>query len=321
MYKDTWARVLKTPEEVPSFFREFCETIRDGGRQFPYTIFCPPDRFGFRKTTPKLICLSEETVAIAEKVKHELRTAVYPLSRITYLETGHSLLYAWFTLYCPGAAALKIEYCAVVKQLFQPLFARIRAALPAESLPEPGDHQAELAKLNIYSRQNYKFMNFAKQSILPGETVLQSLLQPEVHLPYLKFFQRTLVGNHLTVLTDRELIAIRDLARIGKYYAMRYGGVWNFIPLTRIVRIQLAPDDASAVPGGRMLLLRLELEGSGTITLPFHEAQQPGLQALAESLARQCGILRGQPVPVDLRPGFLGGAADLPAAPAKQTSF
>jgi len=67
-------------------------------------------------------------------------------------------------------------------------------------------------------------------------------------------YQRTIVMAHVLILTDRELIIIRDDPDSPRSFDMtRYGGVWDYIPLERIERIACRKKDAN------MLSLAIEL--------------------------------------------------------------
>ena len=77
--------------------------------------------------------------------------------------------------------------------------------------------------------------------MLPGEKVVRALLQPEIREGVLtllgRIYHRTISPTHMTILTDCELVTIREEQRPGKD---RYGGVWTYIPLKKIVALSLA---------------------------------------------------------------------------------
>jgi hypothetical protein len=91
-------------------------------------------------------------------------------------------------------------------------------------------------------------MNYARRSLLPDEHVLSYVLQPEIRRSAYSFLGRPLLPSvlgpaHLCVLTDRELILIRDdLESLKGCDEGRYGGVWNFVPLERLVSVEVQTD-------------------------------------------------------------------------------
>jgi hypothetical protein len=87
-------------------------------------------------------------------------------------------------------------------------------------------------------------MNYAKRSLLPGEQVAHFILQPEVRVEVLRLLGnslfRRLSNPHLTILTDRELILVQDGDGKRSGGSAKYGGVWSYIPLDKIMSISTA---------------------------------------------------------------------------------
>ena len=85
-------------------------------------------------------------------------------------------------------------------------------------------------------------MNLAKHSLLEGEKVIQFIIQPEIQESLLTFlgktYYRTISPTHMCILTDRELIMIReDVVRLKED---RYGGIWIYIPLNKIMYLSVS---------------------------------------------------------------------------------
>jgi hypothetical protein len=160
------------------------------------------------------------------------------------LEIGGVLLKAWIKI--QGRADLEatlatvtLRYNAVTDWLFAPFVNRIRGA-PADSGDVP--HNLELSKLDDVALPSFKFRNYARRSILPGDRVIAVLAQPEMRRPVIRLgrwsYQRTIVMAHVLILTNRELIIIRDDPESPQAFdKTRYGGVWDYVPLTKIERI------------------------------------------------------------------------------------
>lgn len=285
---DTWAKPVKSEEEVPSTFLRQFEEVTAAQTVFPMTVYAPPDRWGRRKATPKLICLLDDKLALIEKVGREIVTSVFFFPDITYIETGTMLLYSWLKIVGvteKGPTTSLIEFNSVVEPLFRPLAEGMRLAMsrlnPAEA---PSAHEQEQQKFNVYQSSNYKFMNFAKRSLMKGESVVAQILQPDIHLKYLRHFTRLAVGNHLTILTDREVIIIKDAESIRLRNQTRYGGIWSYIPLEKITDVTLfkqkATDSGRKKPGDDLVGFKLSLKDGVILELRFDPNQTDSLEQL-----------------------------------------
>ena len=286
---DSWARPVKCLEEVPATFLKLFHEAAADQAVFPLTVYAPPDRWGRRKANPKLICLWDDRLAIIEKVGREIGKTVYCLPDITYLESGTMLLYSWLKIVGlteKGMVTSTIEFNSVVEQFFRPLAEKMRLAM---SRLNPGEsvsiHEQEQQKFNIYQTVNYKFMNFAKRSLLKGESVVAQVLQPDIHVKYLRRFNRLVVGNHLTILTDREIILIKDAESLRSRNQTRYGGIWSYIPLHKIedaaLRTQLnTPDSRRKKAEAHLVGLQLNLKNGPQLELRFDPSQKESLEEL-----------------------------------------
>jgi hypothetical protein len=108
-------------------------------------------------------------------------------------------------------------------------------------------------------------MNYAKRSLLKGGKVIHAILQPEIRTGSWtilgKTYYRTLSPTHVVILTDRELIIVReDERRSGDD---KYGGIWDYIPLPRILSLSLSRRD------GQWLALSVQLPGSVQLECVF----------------------------------------------------
>ncbi len=98
--------------------------------------------------------------------------------------------------------------------------------------------ETEQEKFNSLDSSTFKFMNYARNSITPGEEVIHFVWQPEIQVPRLPFFHlpfsRTLTTAHLLILTNNQVILLREDERSHLNRGIRYGGVRHFIPLHSI---------------------------------------------------------------------------------------
>ncbi|HEX3044931.1 MAG TPA: hypothetical protein VHY08_09250 [Bacillota bacterium] len=240
--QDTWARLVREAKEIPESFTGFFQKLDTDQTLFPYTVFTPPDRCYRSRSNPKLICLFDDRIYVAEKLKKEIVGRCYLMNQIIYLEMGTMLLHSWFKI-CgivnDQVASITVEYNTVVEHLFKPIIEKIRAAIyhleKTDDLMER--MKKETKKFDYLIKENYKYMNFGKKSLLPGTEVSQILLQPDIRVKYWKYFTRTISLVHQTILTDKELIIIKEGA--DSNHRVRYGGIWCYIPLYKITKLDV----------------------------------------------------------------------------------
>ncbi len=90
-------------------------------------------------------------------------------------------------------------------------------------------------------------------------------MQPPIRAPKLtllgKTFYRTISPAHMSILTDRELIVIREDTRWSD--EVKYGGVWDYIPLERIISL------SEIEKGNGLLELTIQVPESARLELVF----------------------------------------------------
>ena len=233
--KLSWANRVESYADVPEVFKDFFKPFQEADLDFPYTVRTPSFEGFLHPTTEKLICDFVHSIYVLERKGGGYDVQCYPLEKISYVGFRAVLLDADFKI-CgittdgkPGSSILRFN--AVTDYLFEPLLARMRQAT-GES---PGAASSELEKFDNWSQLNYKFMMLARHSLLGGEKVLQAFLQPEIRLPLFtllgRTFYRTASLTHACILTDREIIMIRE-----DYW---YGGIREYIPLRHVVSLSL----------------------------------------------------------------------------------
>jgi hypothetical protein len=242
---DSWARQVKNSQEIPESFGAFFESLK--ADSFPYTVFAPPEKLYRQKSTPKLLVILPDRIYIAEKYKKQITTTCFLFQDIHYIEVGTVLLHSWLAI--NGNAEGKpvmitVEYNTVVEILFKPIIEKIRFAIHQLDQSDFAKTQfiKEKSKFDVLLKLNFKYMNYGKRSLLPGEQIQQFILQPDIRVKFLKYFQRTLSFTHLTILTDHELIIIRDEDSFVMPQRVRYGGIWRYIPLHKVLKVTIEND-------------------------------------------------------------------------------
>jgi len=272
----SWARHIPTYAAVPPAYRAFFEPLQAAGQNMPYAILAPSYEGFLHRGTEKLVCALGQEIHVLEKAGNTFQAQCFPLPAISYVEFRAVLLDAHVKI-CGLAdrnapACCTIRFNAVGDYLFRPIVEAIRRAAAGAGETDRGWEREGFDHL---ARVNYKFMSYARHSLLPGETVVRSLLQPEIREGVLtllgRTYYRTISSTHMTILTDCELITIHEEQRRGPD---RYGGVWRFVPLSRIVALSLAEQE------GGLLCLTIALPGSASLGCLFEASAQQELEQL-----------------------------------------
>ena len=249
----SWARLIHSRDELPPAYRSFFEA-RPAGEAFPHAVLTPTFAGFMRRETEKLVCCLDDRLIVLEKTSGEPKCTAFPLHDLNYVEVGGVLLKAWIRL--QGRAnneadltTVTLRYNAVTDRLFVPFIERIRGTNP-HPIDVPRD--GELSKLDDVLSLSFKFRNYARNSLLPGDRVIAMLTQPEMRRTVVRLgrwsYRRTIATAHVLILTDRELIIIRDDPDSPEAFDdTRYGGVWDYIPLNKIERVALQERNATVL--------------------------------------------------------------------------
>ena len=285
----TWAKVIQSAEAVPEVYRAACRPLVEGRAELPYLVLAPTMGGPRRKAgeTEKLLCDVDDTLHIFERAGNLVTAVAYPWQGARDIEFGNILLYAWLTLSgltTDGtAAATTIEFNLATARYFAPFIRRMRPAPVAPLTPaDEAGLRAEQAKFDDLATVNYKFTSFACENLVPGETVVQRLWQPDLRRRVGAVLgwpiYRTVSLAHLDILTDKELILIWDDERSAVKAGTRYGGVWRFIPLRHIVSTSLADTEAGCVT------LSTELTSGGRVDQVFAASSREAVEAFRRQL-------------------------------------
>lgn len=232
----SWARPVKSFEEIPHSFKEYISQ----SEPLPYSIYSPSDHWGKKQTNAKLTCMYQDRIVILEVLENKVNEICYLFKDINYIEQGTILLYSWVSIhgFADGKLSVSIlEYNSVVAVYFHPLVTAIRQSHFISN--KIGDNQ-KLSKLDYLNRLNYKFFNYSHDAILPREEVMGTVYQPAIYEKFILLFTRVVNLGHLTILTDQELIIIKEeLTEEKRKSNANNGGVWVYIPLHKIVSITI----------------------------------------------------------------------------------
>jgi hypothetical protein len=274
-----WAKRLYSLAEVPDIYRDFFNTLP----VFPYVVLTPSYEGFLVKVNPKLVCSFDNQIYVLEHRSNRLEVTCYPAQNINYIEVGTILLKSWIKIsgVTPnGLASSTFQFSAVTQPFFYPIIDPVRLISPSAN--PSTDLQTERDKFDYLLNLHFKFMNYARRSILPGEQVIASLLQPEIQAKLLtlpqKTFYRTISPAHLSILTDREFIFIKEDPEKWTDSGTPYGGIWTYIPLNRITAVSLDECDNDT------LTLSIRLPENDEMSAIFAMANRPELEQFVGQL-------------------------------------
>ena len=193
-----WAKSVTCFDEVPDAFQDPLKTLLGDTRAWPYTLLLPAYEGLMRRENGRLVCSLDDKIYVMERARHKIDCVCYPIQDISYVEEGAILLYAWVKISgiasdgVPRACMLKFN--AVTDYLATPIVEKIRSATGG---PADADRNVELAKFDGLAKLNFKFMSYGRHSLLPGERVIHTVLQPEMRDHPLDRLWPGLVQDHL----------------------------------------------------------------------------------------------------------------------------
>jgi hypothetical protein len=242
----SWARRIASPDALPDIYKPFVASLPKDGQAFPYMLITPTFEGFLRRTTEKLIYTVDDEVRILERIGNAVKAYYFPLDGIQCIEIRIVLLDSRIKFSGVARngvpASVSIKFNTATDHLFTPILEKIRLAFKefGGTIGLQGSEEFDDLE-NI----NYKFMNYARRSLLDGEKALQLILQPEIRkrtfvLLGKKFFWRV-SPTHMVILTDRELILVRE--EDSRMRIDEYSGVWDYIPLKKIENLSLRRKD------------------------------------------------------------------------------
>lgn len=283
-----WTKVIESYAAIPEIYKYFFKSSLGDLQTFPYVVLAPA-LTRVRKATEKLVYEVNDTLYVLARTGTEIVAHAYPLKTICDIEVGTILLYSWLTIHGMTSAGLMsattIEFNSTSLRHYATFIAKIR---PQPNVADDTELQKAQAAFDYLATENFKFMNYARSSLVGGEKVIHTLWQPEIReriFPRLRVpFYRTVSTAHLAVLTDKELILIREDERSSRgKKGVRYGGVWHYIPLRNIVSVSLEQFTAD------LLILSVKLSSMGHADQLFALASRPEVTHLQNAIEKALG--------------------------------
>jgi len=286
-----WTKVIESHAAIPEIYKDFFSSSVGSQEAFPYVVLAPAFTWGRHKTTEKLVYEVDDTLYIVAGTGTEIVVHAYPLKTICDIEVGTILLYSWFTIHGMTTAGLMsattVEFNSTSLRHYAAFIAKIR---PQPSAADDAELQKAQAAFDYLATESFKFMNYGRSSLVEGEKVIYTLWQPEIReriFPWLRVpLYRTVSTAHLAILTDKELILIREDERSSRgKKGVRYGGVWQYIPLRSIVSVSVEQFTEN------LLLLSVKLSSMGHTDQLFALASRPEVTRLQNAIEKMRGSL------------------------------
>lgn len=237
----SWTRILTSLDEVPETFRASFPP----NAAFPYAILLPEDRLSFlQKRREKLLCMYDDQIVIMESGRDQVNMTPYKMQDILYLEHGRELLHSWVKIVSASGSST-VSFNTVTIRHFEPIFEKIRPKAITTV------KEKDCGAFDYLSAVNYKFMNLGRQSVRAGEHVIETVYQPDRCVRTVTLFHKILLRQyatgHLSILTENELIVIRQTARMKTGEQNIYGGIFLYIPLRQIQDLSFSDDEKKSL--------------------------------------------------------------------------
>ena len=270
----SWARSVGSYEEVPAEYRAFFEPLQTTGQPFPLVVIAPSFEGFLHREVERLVCATMDEIAILERRGQSLAIRRFPIAKVHCVQFRSVLLDARLKIMGLEAGrsepdCASVRFNAVTEFLFAPIVARIRSGAERSS-SRPVEGQDVFGE---WGKRNLKLMNYARRTLIGEGEVHQAILQSAIRVPVFSAFGRTYVRTitpaHATILTERELILIREVPGPGGRES--YGGVWDYMPLAKIDHLSVRGGGQDLVgltvrlPGGVRLDLQYEASAAGEL--------------------------------------------------------
>lgn len=255
----TWAEEITRYEDVPAAFRS---AFTEPAEPFPYTIYLPEETKGKTQSKSQLIRLDAEQFTLHTIQQNALQTITSRFDEVIYLERGKVLLNSWLVIKTAVETAV-LQFNTTNNHLFRPIIDKIRQGMVpfTTNISEP-----DLSAFDYLDKINYKYMNYGRSSVRDGDAVVAVVYQPEQDMKAIGLLGKTLYRryktSHLTVLTEQELILIRENQPIRNNFDPTDGGVFIYIPRRKIEMASFIANEAES-------MMRVCLPAQARVTVAY----------------------------------------------------
>lgn len=268
-----WAIKIADIEELPQHFKPGAEDLLNYYKGETSIIYAPS-----KDHNDAVLILLDEEVVVLEKQGEDIKTARFSMEEVQLVQMGSVLLDSWLKVCGKTDRSHSCEtvyFNTVMDALFEPVMETLRRKMLQLANKEA---PIENEQLNDLKEISLKFYNYGTMSLLPGQRVLACAYQPGVKLSFWKRGSGRETEPHLLILTEEELLMIKETAERKKTVTQKYSGIWTHIPLVKISTIDLAPGNDE---WGELII---QLEGQKDLTLHYQADHMEKAQQLIETL-------------------------------------
>lgn len=281
----SWAKEVKAYSELAVQYRPFFQNIGASvDEALPYSVLTPTFRGAYGHPEPeRLLCILGGAVHVLEAAEGGIRCASYSARQVQTIEYGMLLLHSWITIRAlddSGAdRCLTIRFNSVSDYLMTPFMNCLRDCAEDGSGPLL---ETERAKLDYLGAAHYKFRTYGRACIRAGATVCQAIFQPEIRHERIRIvglsLARLISPAHLSILSNVELVDIRDDPGQRWSRGSPHGAIWTYVPRSKITGAALVskPDGTHE--------LSVQVQGGLSIRSLFEADKIPQLEELIAAL-------------------------------------
>ena len=216
---DTWAKEITSFSSLSKEFQiEIKKIQQHTSTMNPLTIKIP---FESNHNTPETIIIAfDSSLYILENFNNLIVTTEMQYSDILFIELTIILLNSSF-LINNGLKSKKIYFNTSSEQYFHKIIKKIRTFQNLQNTIK-----TQSTKLDYLKDINLKLYNYSKYAMKYHEKIIDTVYQPADESLHIE--------SNLTILSNNEIVFIKETDEKNKPESSLYGGTWVYIPINKI---------------------------------------------------------------------------------------
>jgi hypothetical protein len=219
---DTWAKEIINSSDLSDNFQiEISKIQKNNSSEIPFTIKIPCNS---NYNTPETVIVSfNSSLYILENFDDKTISTKILYSDINFIEITIILLNSSI-LINNGYENKKIYFNTSSEEYFHKIIKKIRKFQNSQI-----NTNSESTKLDYLKDINLKLFNYSKYAMKYHEKIIDTVYQPTD--------KKNNIESNLTILSNNELVFIKEPNEKDKPKSSVYGGIWIFIPINKIQNI------------------------------------------------------------------------------------
>jgi len=278
--------VIDDIDDIPEVYLDGFRYSCMGGEEFPYTVHVAKYDEDWYEKSNQLISLTDDGIFFFNAVNDQARLTHYSFGDIIYLKrmdfVGTGILAV------KGTSNRKlyestVEFDMKDRNLFDFIVVSSRLKERQSEHVEEGskadltEDSYELLKLAYFRDSHPMLYGLAAASLLHEQKIMKTILQSRVFRKNLVVFRKRVARTHLVILTGEELIVIEEGRHNKKRPDVNDGGYWYYIPVSKIVAMDIKAED------GYLLILTVRLKERVSVELYFDSSLRLQLEQMVKS--------------------------------------